>query len=112
MFCIMFPKDKDFVCPKNLKLAKKLDDYKCVLCGDIENLITHHINLVGSNGRDDHLENLITLCFNCHRKVHDGIKINNTWISGEYYLYTNIRKIQNMKNFRWHKFIEEIENDV
>lgn len=63
--------------PKNeRKKNKKLIDDKthnCEYCGK-KNCWTnkHHIKSKGSGG-DDAEENLIELCGDCHRKVHDGI---------------------------------------
>lgn len=67
------------------KRAKERDDYKCRLCGcaDKEVLHAHHIIPVGNEhqrryGVDD-INNLITLCANCHMKVHKGkVKLPNT----------------------------------
>lgn len=43
----------------------KRDNNKCILCGSIKHLIVHHKNYDNQN-----LDNLITLCSKCHRKVH------------------------------------------
>jgi 5-methylcytosine-specific restriction endonuclease McrA len=48
----------------------------CPICGcwmpfDLAHL--HHKKSRGSGGGDD-LENLVLICFKCHRKVHDGQK--------------------------------------
>jgi len=46
-------------------------DYKCANCLSEENLtIAHYVprSLAGNNNTD----NLIVLCFNCHRLQHDG----------------------------------------
>jgi len=47
------------------------DDWKCRYCGNRERLHPHHIKFK-SQGRKDSLDNLVTLCSNCHRRVHDG----------------------------------------
>ncbi len=63
--------------PKNeRKKDKKLINKKkhnCEYCGK-KNCYTntHHIKSKGSGG-DDIEDNLIELCSNCHRKVHDGL---------------------------------------
>jgi len=46
-------------------------DKMCKSCGRRDQLTAHHIIFV-SEGGDDRFENLITLCFNCHRAAHDG----------------------------------------
>ena len=48
------------------------DNKKCVLCGYDRVVQIHHI-IQRSKGGSEKLSNLITLCPNCHRLVHDGI---------------------------------------
>lgn len=57
---------------KNQKLINK-KDHQCELC-QRKNIWTntHHIKSKGASG-DDVEDNLIELCANCHRKVHDGL---------------------------------------
>lgn len=57
---------------KNQKQINK-KKHKCEYCGK-KNCWTnqHHIKSKGAGG-DDTEENLIELCGDCHRKVHDGI---------------------------------------
>jgi len=51
------------------------DSYRCVLCGDPEDLETHHI-VWRFRGGSDRPKNLVTLCKGCHDKVTAGeIKI-------------------------------------
>lgn len=45
------------------------DKWKCRCCGRREGLHAHHI-VYRSQGGLDRTENLITLCFQCHDKVH------------------------------------------
>lgn len=60
---------------KRIKNQKVIDDKKhnCEYCGK-KNCWTnkHHVKSKGASG-DDTKENLIELCGNCHRKVHDGM---------------------------------------
>lgn len=63
--------------PKNerKKNKKLIDDKKhnCEYCGKKNCWTnTHHIRSKGAGG-DDTENNLIELCSNCHRKVHDGL---------------------------------------
>lgn len=57
---------------KNQKLINK-KYHQCELC-QRKNIWTntHHIKSKGASG-DDVEDNLIELCANCHRKVHDGL---------------------------------------
>jgi Restriction endonuclease len=63
-------------CHKNVRIKDKklLKDKKgnCKYCGK-KNCYTekHHIKSKGSGG-DDTEDNLIELCFNCHKLAHDG----------------------------------------
>jgi 5-methylcytosine-specific restriction endonuclease McrA len=45
------------------------DGWRCQLCGSMQNLEVHHIMFRSQNG-DDSDENLITLCAECHARVH------------------------------------------
>ena len=47
----------------------KRDGWRCQSCGRSENLHVHHMVFRSQLG-DDVEENLITLCCNCHQKVH------------------------------------------
>ena len=56
------------------KLAKAVlerDANTCQHCGCWTNSPPHHI-IYRSQMGSDILENLVTLCWNCHRGVHDG----------------------------------------
>ena len=50
----------------------KRDGFRCVICGSRHNLVCHHIIPVRCGGSHN-LDNLITLCEDCHKKIH-GIK--------------------------------------
>ncbi len=47
----------------------KRDGWRCQNCGNSENLQTHHIESRSRLG-GDLIENLITLCVDCHREAH------------------------------------------
>ena len=47
------------------------DNWRCQNCGASENLQVHHIQWRSKLGHDI-LENLITLCSNCHEALHRG----------------------------------------
>ncbi len=50
------------------------DKYTCQCCGKKnKRLEVHHI-IYRSNGGSDDLDNLITLCEDCHKDIHDGTK--------------------------------------
>ena len=45
------------------------DHWRCQLCSSMQNLQVHHLKLRSQSGRDEE-QNLITLCAECHEKVH------------------------------------------
>jgi 5-methylcytosine-specific restriction endonuclease McrA len=47
------------------------DGWGCQVCGTLRNLQVHHIKF-RSRGGSDLEENLITLCVECHAKIHRG----------------------------------------
>ena len=51
----------------------KRDDWKCRSCNNRNGIHPHHV-IYQSAGDDsqDTLDNLLTLCWKCHRGVHDG----------------------------------------
>lgn len=55
------------------------DDFQCVECQSKINLETHHISysIDGKSilGKElDHIDWIVTLCENCHEKVHENLK--------------------------------------
>jgi ferredoxin len=94
----------------NRQLALERDEFKCVMCGSEQNLHIHHkdetgIFSVGDKEKiNNDLENLITLCASCHRKVHS--------IGKKPYGYKDISKEvieQALKNSRT---VEEAANSI
>jgi 5-methylcytosine-specific restriction endonuclease McrA len=63
------------------KVLLKRDDYMCLHCNSQENLSPHHYKSRGSKEGTNDLDNLMLLCWRCHRDYHDGRlkieKINN-----------------------------------
>ena len=47
------------------------DAWRCQNCGSSKDLNVHHV-LERSKFGDDALDNLMTLCANCHRQRHGG----------------------------------------
>jgi len=60
----------------NKQKVLERDGNKCILCKSITKLHIHHIDGTGGSSRrgykniNNSMENLITVCFNCHRKIH------------------------------------------
>lgn len=78
------------------------DDYKCQICGskDIQ-LEVHHI-IYRSNGGSDRMDNLVTLCHDCHSKIHSGeLEFNKPVKSFKHTGHMNIMRknlVQSLKN--------------
>lgn len=48
------------------------DNYKCVVCGSDNGLLVHHIDNSRKRGElNNNLDNLVTLCRQCHAKEHN-----------------------------------------
>ena len=70
--------DGDAKCFYNIKQAVlHRDDYTCQKCGEkSRKLEVHHI-IFKSNGGTNNMDNLVTLCSECHRNIHiDDLKFN------------------------------------
>ena len=62
-----FPKKKRII---NRKLLDSYQGKLCEACQKSHETTGHHIIPIGSGG-DDIVENLLCLCFICHRLIHD-----------------------------------------
>lgn len=51
----------------------RIDDYKCQRCGSGINLSVHHLVYPDVWG-EERIEDLVTLCANCHSEVHSEDK--------------------------------------
>ncbi len=59
------------------------DGYQCTECGKKNIKIDAHHIIWKENGGKDTIQNLITLCKDCHRKVHQGkLKLSVSGVSG------------------------------
>jgi 5-methylcytosine-specific restriction endonuclease McrA len=45
------------------------DGWRCQVCGSMQNLQVHHLKLRSRSGSDEE-QNLITLCVQCHERMH------------------------------------------
>lgn len=64
------------ITPGRRKKVLKRDNYRCVLCNSRKNITLHHIIpiIINPDKRKD-INNIVTLCFDCHKKAH-GISWN------------------------------------
>lgn len=54
------------------RLGRARDFNTCQICGSTNMVEGHHI-LDYSMGGAAHVDNIVCLCHECHRKVHDGL---------------------------------------
>ncbi len=50
------------------------DNWRCQACGNMQNLQVHHLKHRSQSG-DDEEQNLITLCAECHGRVHSQLNL-------------------------------------
>lgn len=49
----------------------KRDGWRCQACGSMQHLQVHHLKLRSRSGGDEE-QNLITLCAECHLRIHSN----------------------------------------
>ncbi len=70
---------------KELKISiRERDDYTCQLCGCKETNRRHSVHHIDYNKKNNKLENLITLCVNCHQKTSYNRKYWTIYLQGTY----------------------------
>ena len=77
-------------------------------CGDMYNFDPHHIVFKSQGGKDE-VENLISLCFYCHRQMHDGLRQGTKFINGKKIMMRLLRSLSGNQNFRWAKVLKIME---
>jgi 5-methylcytosine-specific restriction endonuclease McrA len=77
MYDAQHPAKKPKTDKKLIKWAKDVkarDGYKCVSCGSLDNLHSHHIQHKAKAPNLKYvIENGITLCSDCHADAHSGV---------------------------------------
>jgi len=95
---------------ENLRIATLMrDGYQCTQCGKKNTSLDAHHIIWKEHGGKDTIENLITLCKPCHRKVHQGKKnldvdgvsgfkdiIAQRTMQGKTYLYEKLGQIASL----------------
>lgn len=69
---------REFVRIRGIVLDR--DDYTCAQCGSTERVQVHHIQALADGG-DNRADNLITLCYKCHMKEHEGQKVHDLMVA-------------------------------
>ena len=99
---------------KQRDLARARDEYRCQVCGALETDRSHHVHHktpfrafisklgAGEVGQGsqfyelaNHLDNLVTLCSNCHRRAETAVRVR-TGLSGLAYLLNNLAPLSLM----------------
>lgn len=47
----------------------RLDNNRCCMCGTYNDLEVHHLHY-RNLGREDIIKDLVTVCVDCHKKIH------------------------------------------
>ncbi|MGD9581635.1 MAG: HNH endonuclease [Vampirovibrionia bacterium] len=92
----------------NLKKCVELSNHKCQYCGSANVVSAHHIIFRSDDG-DDALENLISLCFTCHRRVHDGFYENNHYVTAREFMIRILKYLNEKRYIEVLKILEERE---
>ena len=58
--------------------VKDRDGNKCQRCGAEKRLHVHHLNYQHHGDELNHFDDLVTLCRNCHKEVHDEKRAHKT----------------------------------
>ena len=62
---------------RNLSIkVKERDGNKCKLCNSWDSLNAHH-RTYKNRWKDNEIEDIITLCKNCHQMIHDNLELNS-----------------------------------
>lgn len=87
--------------PRIRKIVRQRDGYRCQVCGVKETLVEHHVHhkvpfkRFESTEKANMLENLVTLCQNCHKTVESQIRVRSA-ISGLKYVMENLSPLMVM----------------
>ena len=85
-----------------------LNQPRCMSCHILTGLPPHHI-VFKSQGGDDRIGNLIVLCFNCHRKMHDGYWVGDRLIFGALFM---IKTLEKLKMNLYKEVLERLKNEI
>lgn len=93
---------------RNLKICVERNSY-CKFCGSKVEVSAHHIRF-RSEGGDDSMGNLISLCFPCHRKIHDGYQMGYDYFPGKVLMIGILEKINLRKYDKVLEFLKSKRN--
>lgn len=91
--CKNYFKKKKVNNPNNRKLCIDNANGRCMDCNSMSEVSAHHIMFRSEVGIDDSPDNLIALCFSCHRKAHDGYYECGTYIPSKMYIVNLLERL-------------------
>lgn len=78
----------------NYYIVMRRDNFKCTMCGSIENLCVHHIDGYNGTKPENNAENkMLVLCRECHSQVHAGRQIPSNILEEIGYEVTQKRNV-------------------
>lgn len=78
----------------NYYIVMRRDNFKCTMCGSIENLCVHHIDGYNETKPENNAENkMLVLCRECHSQVHAGRQIPSNILEEIGYEVTQKRNV-------------------
>lgn len=81
------------------------EGYACALCGDVRDLVIHHVVPRSSGGANTH-HNLICLCRYCHALAH-GLDLADTDLTPEWAVQSCVEYVSDMYAGDWCPFIAD-----
>jgi 5-methylcytosine-specific restriction endonuclease McrA len=88
------------------KVVLSRDGNNCVMCGSKDSLHVHHITYEHYKNEHNNLSDLITLCKNCHVKVHGAFKMKRS--DFDFYKKKKKQKKKKKKKFKTIKPVKEV----
>lgn len=98
----------------NYYIVMRRDNFKCTMCGSIENLCVHHIDGYNETKPENNAENkMLVLCRECHSQVHAGRQIPSNILEEIGYRVTQKRNVTDGCNVTSNVTVTtEIEKDI
>lgn len=94
------PIGPDYITDETRAAVLQRDNYRCRKCGEMDTskLTLHHIVFRSQSG-GHHADNLVTLCWHCHRLLHD--KIIDIMVIGGKFFFSDHRHWRNRPRIKY-----------